>query len=546
MGARPLAEGLEPSQKLSLLMELRPAIDGFAGIPQETRLLFALFRGLPQLETSGLILHGARQLPAGIPAAAIDADNPDRDLVTLSRAVVALAHRPRVPFIGRLKRTIRIYLSRKKLAFEARRDTPIELSHFLGEPFRDFVWEHFFARTLTSDLFDQVTGGHFALMRQSYRDLQQGRSGTQFPVIDTKDYDVFLAQTPWPSRVHPNTRLVVRYHDAIPLLLPHTIQSAPYHQNAHYTALLSNQRDGIFVCNSEHTRRGLLRFFPRLEDRSPVIPDVVSANYFPEEPTGPQVRGIIENRRLAPAPREGGGAETLPPIGETPLRYLIVVSTIEPRKNHARAIAAWAAARAKGAADLKLVVVGSVGWTADSAVEAMRGWQERGELFHLSGVPTDELRTLYAGALATLCPSVDEGFDLSGIEAMQCGSPVLASDIAVHREVYGEACLYFDPYAPADMAETIGRLVGDADGLRSRLHDLGLAQAERYRPRALEPQWAQFFEDLRAGRFGTPPGRPFDPSSVPSRSGWRAPPDASPRGLAVDELAQRRKARVGS
>lgn len=519
-------------KKLSVLMELRPAIDGYAGIPQETRLLFALFRGMPEIDTSGLILHGARQLPRGIAHAQIDAAHPHRDLVQLSRAVIALAHRPSLPFIARLRRTIRIYLSRRKLAVDARHHRSIRLSHFLGEPFRDFVWEHFFAKTLSPNLFEQVTGGHFALLSQSYRDLQLGRSGALFPLIDTRDYDVFLAQTPWPSRLSPTTRLVVRYHDAIPLLLPHTIQSAPYHQGAHYTALVSNQRDGIFVCNSEHTRRGLLRFFPRLENRSPVIHDVVSENYFPDTASDEHVRDIIASRQVIPE-AAGGTAGRPPPIGDQPLRYLVLVSTIEPRKNHARAIAGWIAARARGADDLKLIIVGSIGWSADSAVAAMRDWQDRGALFHLSGVPTDELRVLYSGAVATLCPSIDEGFDLSGIEAMQCGSPVLASDIAVHREVFGDACLYFDPYAPAELGVAIRRIAAsDAATLPNNLRERGIKQADRYRPSALLPQWAQFYESLRGGRFGAAPGEAFDPGKGPVRSGWRAsavPPDEPAR-----------------
>jgi len=63
-------------------------------------------------------------------------------------------------------------------------------------------------------------------------------------------------------------------------------------------------------------------------------------------------------------------------------------------------------------------------------------------VFLLNNVPADDLRVLYRHAAATVCPSLAEGFDFSGVEAMRCGGVVLASDIPVHREVYQDAAHY--------------------------------------------------------------------------------------------------------
>jgi glycosyltransferase involved in cell wall biosynthesis len=92
----------------------------------------------------------------------------------------------------------------------------------------------------------------------------------------------------------------------------------------------------------------------------------------------------------------------------------------------------------------------------------------------LEDVPSNELRQLYRHALATLCPSVGEGFDFSGIEAMRCGSPVIASDIKVHREIFGKAAEYFSPYDSTDAAAAIERVIGTGrKGHRERLVVLG-------------------------------------------------------------------------
>ena len=77
-----------------------------------------------------------------------------------------------------------------------------------------------------------------------------------YPGSIPRGFDVMLVETPFPGRVSPRTRMVVRYHDAIPLLMPHTIKDRGYHRAAHYQALLRNVRDGAwFACVSEATRR---------------------------------------------------------------------------------------------------------------------------------------------------------------------------------------------------------------------------------------------------------------------------------------------------
>jgi glycosyltransferase involved in cell wall biosynthesis len=157
-------------------------------------------------------------------------------------------------------------------------------------------------------------------------------------------------------------------------------------------------------------------------------------------------------------------------------------------------------------------VVGIPGWECDRFIEAMRPWQRSGDLFHVHRVPSGELRALYNVTQALVCPSVAEGFDLSGVEAMLCGGALIASDIPVHREVYGDCCQYFDPHSALDQAKAIAKVIHpDNQRLREQLVEAGIKHSSRYRRENIEPCWHDFFEKVRAGAFKPATSKAFLP-----------------------------------
>jgi glycosyltransferase involved in cell wall biosynthesis len=91
-------------------------------------------------------------------------------------------------------------------------------------------------------------------------------------------------------------------------------------------------------------------------------------------------------------------------------------------------------------------------------------------------IPEERISDYYRGALAVLVPSLYEGFGLPALEAMACGTPVLAGNRASLPEVVGDAGLLVDPLDVAAIADGIGRILRDA-GLRKELATRGLAQA---------------------------------------------------------------------
>jgi len=380
-------------------------------------------------------------------------------------------------------------------------------------PFADFVWRSYFSRSLAASEFERVTGAAFASIKPSWEAMQ--RIGKSFLLppgaylqMDTSAYDVYLSQTPFPARISSRTQLVVRFHDAIPIFYPHTIHNARWHQFTHYYPLRSNLKQGaILVCNSENSRKEALAMFPGAEAQTRVIPCVVSDEYYPEDTSREMICDIVKSGIEAHTEPSFPGAQAADRFYSRHLqpasfRYVMMVSTIEPRKNHARLLAAWNLIRTSGNPNLKLIFVGTPGWNYRDIVAAMKPFQQRGMLFNLSRLSPGDLRRLYAGAEAVICPSIAEGFDLSGIEAMLSGAAVAASDIPVHREIYRDACEYFSPYSTKQAADAILRIIGsDGTENKRRLIERGAEIGKAYRRESIGGIWGEFFEELKARRY---------------------------------------------
>ena len=509
---------------MKILLELRPAFDGHAGIPQEARLLF---RGLSRIDgcsVEGLIQSSTRFLAKGLSASdrpmvpgRVDPALPEhRKLDRLSRVIVSLQHNPAKTRVGRLSRSLRLAMKHAQVVAGTAAGMQMPLHRFEGSHFKDFVWRSMFARTLPPQDFDQVTSAGYRVLQMPWTGMHSLGLATRklgtalYPKLDTRGFDVMIAETPYPGRVGRDTQMIVRYHDAIPLLLPHTISDRSYHQSSHYAALDRNVRDGAwFACVSDATRRDLVSIYPAAEERSVTIHNMVSHHYFAEQSSPARVPEILRTRRNlnidGGAESEGrgrrlltarsgvrGGAMAASKASST-LPYLLMVSTIEPRKNHLSLLSAWESLRTSFDPDLQLVLVGSIGWESEPIMRRLKPWLKRGGLHLLEDVPAQELRLLYRHARCVVCPSFYEGFDFSGVEAMRCGGVVLASDIPVHRDVYGTASEYFNPYSVDDLEHALVRLMSPAAKVRrAELVQDGARVSLQYTPERILPQWHEF------------------------------------------------------
>ncbi len=216
----------------------------------------------------------------------------------------------------------------------------------------------------------------------------------------------------------------------------------------------SAKRAAHITTISEHARADLLDLFDWLDpDRITVLPLAVDARFLPVPP---------DHARFG-----------------LPEAYAVCLGAVQPRKNLARLLEAWATVVARGdAGDAVLAIAGRPKQEGSTyaALADQLGIADR--VRWLGYVTDDDLPVLLAGARCLVFPSLYEGFGLPVVEAMAVGCPVITSNTTSLPETAAGAALLVDPLAPTAIADAIARLLADAPE-RARLRELGLARAAK-------------------------------------------------------------------
>jgi glycosyltransferase involved in cell wall biosynthesis len=178
-------------------------------------------------------------------------------------------------------------------------------------------------------------------------------------------------------------------------------------------------------------------------------------------------------------------------------RYLLMLGTVEPRKNHALALDALEQGLA--ADGMNLVIAGRIGWNVEELEARIRKHKLLDkQLFFVERPGDAAVDLLYQNAFAIAFPTFNEGFGLPLIEAFLRGTPAVASDIEVLHEVAGEYADYFDPHAPADFVRCVRALMQDEAKYAQRK-----AALQNYHPRTWDDS-AQLMLDALESLDSTP------------------------------------------
>lgn len=139
-------------------------------------------------------------------------------------------------------------------------------------------------------------------------------------------------------------------------------------------------------------------------------------------------------------------------------KYILVVSSIDPRKNFFMLLKAFKHVTDKS---IKLYIIGGQDGIYSTSIAELHEENGSERINWLGRVSDTMLREYYLHALCFVYPSLYDGFGIPPLEAMACGTPTIVSDIPALREVCGEASLYVNPHDEKDIADKINLLVDD-------------------------------------------------------------------------------------
>jgi glycosyltransferase involved in cell wall biosynthesis len=257
----------------------------------------------------------------------------------------------------------------------------------------------------------------------------------------------------WPGR------LVVTVHDIIHVLFPEFLPNRLGFAYARAMIRAAIRRGRWVVAASQTTAQDLRRFFGASEHRLRVIPNGVLPVF--TQPGKPEDDAAIRGRLGVEGP------------------YLLHVGNHKPHKNAEGVLKSYQMlVHEHSDAVPPLLFVG--GFPADGTLARRARAMSMGPRVRCLGhVERKELAALYRGAQAFVYPTLYEGFGLPVLEAMACGAPVVAGDVAAVREVAGDAVLRVNPRDTVALAAALRRVIEQGD-LRAQLAERGRRRAAGY------------------------------------------------------------------
>ena len=272
--------------------------------------------------------------------------------------------------------------------------------------------------------------------------LEQFEVGSIFLDIDSSWHSRQSRERLLPVLKQSGVRLAKLHYDIIPLLFsdtthPNTVKVF----NSHFEAHL--QQGSLFICISRKTQQDVVSHCAQNQLRCPELATIELGSTL----------SSVEKPHTKKLPK----FSCRPPVDG---QYLLMVGTIEPRKNHVTLLNAFA--KIADQTDLKLVIVGKVGWLADGILAAIRSSSMYGDRIHYFDKITDtELSRLYKNAWLTVVPSLYEGFGLPVVEALHQACPTICSNTGSLLEVGAKNVRFFSPDSVSQLAELILQLYRD-------------------------------------------------------------------------------------
>ena len=256
------------------------------------------------------------------------------------------------------------------------------------------------------------------------------------------------------------TKLVVTLHDIIHWIFRKQFLGPVQTAYAGFMLNRAVRTSDHIIAVSEHTKKDLMETFGAPAEKITVIYEGVGRAYRPmeAEELSTRFRTVSEKYRI-------------------PEDFFLYVGLMKPHKNVLWLVEIFKKLKAAKRLRSALVLVGRKDRRYPKGYEALRDLETGPGLIYIPEIEFPELLTLYNRATALVHPSLYEGFGLTLLEAMKCGTPVISSRAASLGEVAGDAAVLVDPRSADEMAEALIKVETNA-GLRADLTARGFERVK--------------------------------------------------------------------
>ena len=236
------------------------------------------------------------------------------------------------------------------------------------------------------------------------------------------------------------------------------------------------QNANMIIAISENTADDIIRFYQVPSERIRVIYPAYANHFKPA--TNDEIACVRERYRI-------------------PEVYILHVGRIDRKKNLTVLVRAFAEFRKQTRFKGKLVLVGEeyMKIRDTNLHPTIEQLELKDEVILTGRVPDVDVPALYSGALVTVSTSLHEGFGLAHVEAMACGSPLIASSAGAAREILGEAAMFIDRIDTESIVEALIRVSEDPT-LRQEIRERGLVRSGHFRGENSARQTLRLYEEL--------------------------------------------------
>lgn len=264
-------------------------------------------------------------------------------------------------------------------------------------------------------------------------------------------------------------------HDLIPVFHPELFPQENIADNITIQALSSIGADSWFFCVSQATKNDLCNYSSFIDPQRVFVTHLAASDFFHPFSTNEDFERVRKQYGIPDSP------------------YILSLSTLEPRKNIEHIIRCFfQLIEQEKIQDLNLVLVGAKGWKYETIFTEISSNPQLNERVIVTGYVADtDLAAIYSNALAFVYLSLYEGFGLPPLEAMQCGTPVIASKTSSLPEVVGDAGILLDPRDADGLCNSLLKMYY-SPMLRKSMSNKSLEQAKKF-------SWEQTIQKTIAG-----------------------------------------------